>query len=98
MDERIRKLVASRPLPPKLAERLEREMLAPTRMSEREIDVLALIACGYSGPAIAPMLHISPWTVESHQRRVRMKLGARTMAHAVALAIKRGELDLELVQ
>ena len=98
MDERIRRLVSSRPVPAKLAARLHREIVTPSRLSEREIDVLALVACGYNATEIAPMLHLSVWTVQSHQRRLRDKLGARTMAHAVAIALKRGDLDPELVQ
>jgi len=98
MDERIRRLVGSRPIPPKLAERLRREMEATTVLTDREVDVIALYACGYNAPEIAGMLHLSEWTVYSHSKRFRMKLGARTMAHAVALALKRGELDPELVQ
>jgi DNA-binding NarL/FixJ family response regulator len=86
------------PLPHKLVERLAREMEAPRRLSEREIDVLALVACGYTWQEIGERLHISRWTVQTHYRRIKMKLQAHNMAHAVALALVRGDLDQSLVE
>lgn len=83
----------SLPLPPRLVDRLEQEMRDPTKLSERELDVLSLVAQGYLSPEISKVLHISPWTVRSHQKRLRAKLGARTLAQAVAVAIRNGELE-----
>lgn len=60
--------------------------------------MLLLVAAGYSGPEIAKILQLSPWTVQAHQRRIRAKLGTRTLAHSVAVAIARSELDLDLIR
>ena len=45
------------------------------------------------GEEIAVRLAISPETVRNHVRSARTKLGARTRAHATALAIARGEIQ-----
>jgi DNA-binding CsgD family transcriptional regulator len=69
----------------------------PTKLSPREIDVLALIACGMNTPKIAEQLTLSEWTVYSHVRRIRFKLNAQTVAQAVAIAIFDELLPRELV-
>lgn len=98
MDERIHDLVLSRPIPQKLAERLAREMVEPTMLSSREKDVLALIANGYTAREIADLMHLSHWTIGSHQARIRMKLGARNMAHAVAIGLLAGHIERDLIE
>ena len=40
------------------------------------------------------MLALSPATVQTHVRNAKAKLGARTRAQAVALALQRGLIDL----
>jgi DNA-binding CsgD family transcriptional regulator len=62
------------------------------------VDVLLLVASGFTAPEIATLLHLSEWTIQGHQRRIRGKLGTRTMAHSVAIAAKRGEIDLALIR
>jgi HTH-type transcriptional regulator, bacterioopsin transcriptional activator and related proteins len=63
-------------------------------LSPRERQVMALIADGETGVEISERLRISPETVRNHVRAARAKLGARTRAHAIALAVQRRELDL----
>jgi DNA-binding NarL/FixJ family response regulator len=53
-------------------------------LTEREREVLALVADGCTDRAIARMLFIEPRTVEKHVEHVRAKLGARTRAEAAA--------------
>ena len=65
-------------------------------LTDREREVLALIAMGRSGALIAAELHVSPSTVESHVRHCLEKLGARNRAHAIALGLRDGEISLEL--
>jgi len=60
-------------------------MLAPI-----EIDVLSLLAQGWSNGKIASELRISHDTVKARVRSIRLRLGASDRAHAVALATKRG--------
>jgi DNA-binding CsgD family transcriptional regulator len=61
-------------------------------LSPREQQILTLVACGLRGRDIAARLHLSPSTVESHMRRLMDRLGARSRAHAVALALEQGEI------
>ena len=62
--------------------------------SVREREVLALLASGATDREIAQLLELSPATVQTHVRNVKAKLGARTRAQAVALALDRGVIDL----
>jgi DNA-binding CsgD family transcriptional regulator len=48
-------------------------------------------------PEIATELSIGPETVKQHQKSARLKLGATTSAHAVALALANGTLRLDEV-
>jgi DNA-binding CsgD family transcriptional regulator len=60
------------------------------KVTPRELEVLALIADGYSTREIAQMLWITDETVRTHVRRLLSRLGARTRAHAVAIAYRDG--------
>jgi DNA-binding CsgD family transcriptional regulator len=55
-------------------------------LTARELEVLALIADGYSTKEIARELWITEETVRTHVRRLLDRLNARTRAHAVAIA------------
>lgn len=64
---------------------------APARtqgLTDRELQVLALVAMGDTGQEIAGRLGISAATVQTHVRNALSKLGARNRAHAVALALE----------
>ena len=63
-------------------------------LSRREREVFELLAQGLKGAEIAHRLLISPATVRIHVRNGMQHLGARTPAHAVALAVKTGEIEL----
>jgi LuxR family maltose regulon positive regulatory protein len=60
-------------------------------LSERELDVLALIAAGKSNVEIASSLFVSMSTVKTHINNLYRKLGARSRTQAIARA---RELDL----
>lgn len=62
-------------------------------LTARERDVLAAMADGLATKAIAVRLGIAVKTVENHKIRVFDKLGVRTQAHAVSLAIGQGLLS-----
>jgi two-component system response regulator DesR len=53
------------------------------RLSEREREVLDLIASGATNREIAEALHISPWTVKEYTGTVYKKLGVRNRTEAV---------------
>lgn len=61
--------------------------------SPRECEVLKLLATGATDPQIAEMLGLSPATVQTHVRNAKSKLGARTRAQAVAIALSEGLID-----
>ena len=63
-----------------------------TRLSEREREVLDLIAGGATNREIAGRLHISPWTVKEYTGAVYRKLGVRNRAEAVQRAQRLGLL------
>jgi DNA-binding NarL/FixJ family response regulator len=61
-------------------------------LTEREREVLTLLARGYTGEEIARELKVSAETVRAHVRNAVTKLHARTRLHAVVLALQRGEI------
>jgi DNA-binding CsgD family transcriptional regulator len=60
------------------------------RLSERELQVLRLVAEGLSNEAIAAQLALSPHTVHRHIANVRSKLGQPSRGAAAAAAIRAG--------
>jgi LuxR family quorum sensing-dependent transcriptional regulator len=64
--------------------------LQPPRLSPRERDCLAFVADGCSDWEIAERLGVAESTVITHVQGARRKLGARTRAQAVALALLAG--------
>lgn len=63
-------------------------------LTQREFDVLTGAAAGNSNKMIGDKLSISEDTVKSHMRSILSKLGANDRTHAVAIAVKRGMIDL----
>lgn len=63
--------------------------------SKREREVLALLARGSTDVKIAETLGLSPATVQTHVRNAKAKLGARTRAQAVALALVANLIELD---
>jgi len=61
-------------------------------LSGREREVLTALAGGQTGGDIARQLFIAPDTVRRHVANAREKLNARTRAHAIAEALRRGEI------
>lgn len=57
------------------------------RLSEREAQVLELVAFGYTAPEIAAQLHVGVKTVESYRSRLSRKLGLKTRAQIVRYAL-----------
>jgi DNA-binding NarL/FixJ family response regulator len=60
------------------------------RLTDRERQVLALIAVGLSNPEIASTLFLSEATVKSHVRRILQKIEARDRVQAVITALQAG--------
>jgi two-component system response regulator NreC len=64
-------------------------------LSEREVDVLRLVALGLTNAEIAEQLFVSVRTVETHRSHIHQKLGIRSRAELVRLAREAGLLDEE---
>jgi len=80
-------------IPPEIALELA-EHHADDALTEREIDVLRQLAAGNSNKLIAGNLAISEETVKAHMRKILSKLGANDRTHAVAIALKRGIIEI----
>jgi DNA-binding NarL/FixJ family response regulator len=63
-------------------------------LTPREIEVLRLVAAGNANKEIGVRLSLTEVTVKSHVKNVLAKLGANDRTHAVAIALKRGIIDL----
>src|SRR5262245_53344049 len=59
-------------------------------LTEREAQVLRLIADGYSNGQIGDLLHIAESTAKTHVKRILAKIGARDRAQAVVIAYQGG--------
>ena len=80
-------------LHPILGARLAAAEMDP--LSDREHEVLNLLALGYTNQEIASLLFMSVRTAETHRCRIMQKLGLRTRAEIVRYAFSTGELDTE---
>ena len=69
-----------------------RDMAAMERLTDREREVLNLIAEGMTNKAIARTLQISPSTVKAHVERVISKLGVADRTQAAVMAARRRDL------
>ena len=64
-------------------------------LTDREREVLQLIAEGHSNRQIAEILHISVKTVETHRAHLTDKLGIRSAAELTKYALRRGVISLD---
>lgn len=80
--------------------RLDRVLLSPRateripQLSPREREIMALMAEGMTGEAVAVRLGLSVETVRTHVRNAVRKLRARNRVNAIAIALERGEIVL----
>jgi DNA-binding NarL/FixJ family response regulator len=70
------------------------EHAADDSLTEREVDVLRLIARGNANKEIAAQLSITEDTVKGYVKNILAKLGAKDRTHAVTIGLKRGVIDL----
>jgi PAS domain S-box-containing protein len=63
------------------------------KLTRREQESLRLVARGMTTTVAAQQLGISPETVRTHVRNAMNKLGARTRAQAIAVALRDGEIS-----
>ncbi len=85
-------------LSPQAAARLVREVRAPEHpqsLTEREIDVLRLLAAGLANKEIAVALTIGEKTVKTHVSNILMKLGVQSRTQAALYAAQIGLAPIE---
>ena len=89
-------------LHPSIAHKLLRELAAPQApaaappsLTDREIQVLKLVACGESNRTISAQLGISEATVRTHLSRILAKLGLESRTQAVLYALREGVVNLD---
>jgi two-component system, NarL family, response regulator NreC len=64
-------------------------------LSEREHEVLRLLALGHTNQEIAKLLFISIRTAETHRARIMQKLGLKSRAEIVRYALESGALEID---
>lgn len=80
-------------IPPNVAAKLVQRMTNP-ELSNRELEVLQLVAQGMSNLEISAALSITESTVKSNINRILSKLGAKDRTQATIIALKRGIASL----
>lgn len=81
-------------LPPRVAAKLA-ERITASELTERELEVLKLIAAGQSNKEIGRSLSITEGTVKAHINSILGKLEVNDRTQAVTKAIRRGIVDLD---
>lgn len=64
-------------------------------LTDRELNILTLVADGNANKEIADLLFISERTVKNHMTNILAKLGARDRAHAVRFGIENAWINLQ---
>lgn len=95
MSQEISSLVFQQLLPQL---RSGRHSMSEQQLTEREMEVLSLVARGAANKEIARSMQLSVRTVDSHLRSIFSKLQATSRTEAVILAVKAGRLRLEEVE
>jgi two-component system response regulator NreC len=67
------------------------------RLTPRELEVLRLIALGYTSVEVADKLDLSPRTIETHRARIHRKLEITTRAELVGYALEHGLVTNDVV-
>ena len=80
-------------VPPELAAQLA-EHMSDDSLTVREVEVLQRVAGGNRNRDIAELLFISEETVKVHVKHIMDKLGAKDRTQAIAIAVRRGIIQL----
>jgi len=102
-------LVRGQQLDPRLADILVQDVLAkrgtgvgstaPVNiLSDRELQVLGLVAQGYTSAEIAKQIFVGVKTVETYRSRSAEKLGLRTRSEVIRFAVQMGLLTPEALE
>ncbi len=91
----IRRVVAGRTAIGPEAASLLAQRMGSLELTERELEVLKLLAAGDGNKQIGTKLGIAPGTVKAHIANLFTKLGAQGRTEAVAIALRRGLVRIE---
>jgi two-component system response regulator NreC len=92
----LRAAVGEGYLNPRLGARVAAEPIGPPDdLSERELDVLRLIAFGHTNVEIAEQLYLSVRTVETHRAHIQQKLRLNSRSELVRYAFARGLVNAD---
>jgi DNA-binding NarL/FixJ family response regulator len=80
-------------IPPEISTRMSRRVVS--QLSDREIQVLSLVAQGMSNKEIAGALHLVEGTVKVHLTNILAKLEVADRTQAILTAVKRGIIQIE---
>jgi DNA-binding NarL/FixJ family response regulator len=80
-------------VPPQVAAQIA-EHMSDEELTSREVEVLRKIAGGNRNKDIADLLFISEETVKVHIKHIMDKLGAKDRTQAIAIAVRRGIIEL----
>ncbi len=78
----------------RLAAQPPQETGPPDDLTQREVDVLRLIALGHTNAEIAGQLYLSIRTIETHRAHIQQKLRRSSRAELVRYALEHGLVDL----
>jgi DNA-binding NarL/FixJ family response regulator len=79
-------------IPPEVAQRMGERVLA--QLSQRELEVIKLVARGMSNKQVGQVLNIVEGTVKIHVANILAKLGAVDRTQAIVIAAQRGIIDI----
>jgi len=82
------------PIPPDVARKLADRLTQPS-LTEREVEVLRLVAEGLRNKEIAQRLGISDQTAQGHVKNILVKLGVNDRTAAVSVGARRGIIHLD---
>lgn len=66
-------------------------------LTDREKNVLSLVAYGIGNKAIGERLYIAESTVNAHLRSAMLKTGTRNKVAAMVIALQQGEIDINVI-
>lgn len=80
-------------IPPEISARMSRRVVS--QLSDREAEVLSLVAKGMSNKEIASALHLVEGTIKVHLTNILAKLEVSDRTQAILTAVKRGIIQIE---
>ncbi len=94
MTEAIRQVyLGKRHVPPEVAAQIAEHMGEP-ELTSRELEVLRHLAGGNRNRDIGDLLFVSEETIKAHVKNIMEKLGASDRTEAIAIAVRRGIMQL----